>query len=172
MEGEPDEPDHLRYEYQMVEAHRAAYPGAKVWHWRDVPLLVLFAMGYIHDGNLWRIECCQRRRDWLNPVTDYGADAIAEIAPGVWHILQAKLYERNIGAGRLGTFYMVTDRVRLKHPASVGFLYMSSQPTRELADDFAILHISRSSACRSPRRSTRPRWSTRRSTRRLTRPRP
>jgi len=142
MEAAP--PDHLRYEHEMVEAHRAAYPGANVWHWSHVPLPVLIASGYIHDANQWRLERCQRRRDedddGLNHVSDYGADAVAEVAPNVFHIMQAKLFERNIGAGRLGTFIMVTLRVCDKHPASVGFLYTSSEPTRELSDDFGRLH--------------------------------
>jgi superfamily II DNA or RNA helicase len=141
---EADAPDHMRYEHQMVEEHAATHPGADVHHWSRVPETMLIDAGYIHDANQWRLE--RKRRlapdePSANPVSDYGIDGLAKVGPGEFHGLQAKRRKAGsyLRAKDLGSFTLVVQRMRVKHPASRGVVYTDSKLTRELADDLALV---------------------------------
>jgi superfamily II DNA or RNA helicase len=132
----------LRYEHQMVKAHISNHPTATVFHWTHVPETMLKESGYIHDLNQWRLK---RKREYdptspyLNPISDYGLDGMAQISTGEFHGLQAKRRKTGyLRAADLGTFSFVTNRMREKYPDSKGVVYTDAKLTRELRDDLEL----------------------------------
>jgi superfamily II DNA or RNA helicase len=139
-----DIPEWLTYEHQAIEQHAETYPDAEVHHWSRIPETMLTDAGYIHAANQWRLD---RKRRFNpdeaspNPVSDYGLDGLARIAPDEYHGIQAKRRKTGsyLRAADLGSFMAVVQRMRVKHPDSRGFLYTDSKLTRELSDDLALV---------------------------------
>jgi superfamily II DNA or RNA helicase len=139
-----DIPEWLTYEHQAIEQHAETYPEAAVHHWSGVPETMLTDAGYIHEINRWRLD---RKRRFNpdepspNPLSDYGLDGLARVADDEYHGIQAKRRKTGsyLRAKDIATFMAVTQRMRVKHPESRGFLYTDSKLTRELADDLTLL---------------------------------
>jgi superfamily II DNA or RNA helicase len=132
--------DWVIYEHQMVKRHALEYPDAVVLHWTHVPEPMLEEAGYIHGRNQWRLK--NKRKNDINPLSDYGLDGLARVGPDEFHGLQAKrrkagLYLR---AADLGSFQMVIQRMRVKCPKSQGIIYTDAKLSHELADDIEIIN--------------------------------
>ncbi len=139
-----DTPEWLAYEHQAIEQHAATHPEAEVHHWSRVPEIMLTDAGYIHEINRWRLDRKRRfdpDKTSPNPLSDYGLDGLARVADDEYHGIQAKRRKTGsyLRASDLGSFMAVTQRMRVRHPDSRGFLYTDSKLTRELADDLTLV---------------------------------
>ncbi len=127
------------YEFYCIDYHRQNY-NQKTYHWKFIPESVLFDAGFITDFNKIRMNRKKMFEDGINYVREYGLDGIAEEKidenTSHYHGIQCKLWNRNLTANDLGTFFSVyLARFKMKNPLSKAYLYHTSKLQIDLQDD-------------------------------------
>jgi superfamily II DNA or RNA helicase len=126
--------DYLRYEHYVMQTHASVNPDETVWHWSVVPEDELYACGFFHSFNTYRL----RKKTESKKVNEYGLDGLSKNSEGVFTGLQAKCYTKSkLTAHHLGTFYQVVFmRMKEKDPRSLGYLYATCSLQADVRDDF------------------------------------
>ncbi len=134
------------YEHYCIDYHRNHYDET-AWHWTQIPEIVLYESGFVHDFNNLRMKRKERFEEegtYYNPVREYGLDGISKSIDEennvIYNGIQSKLWERSLRAHDLGSFYQVIfARMRKHNNKSKGYLYHNGKLQVDVRDDILNL---------------------------------
>lgn len=134
------------YEHYCIDYYRNHYDET-AWHWTQIPEIVLYESGFVHDFNNLRMKRKERFEEegtYYNPVREYGLDGISKSIDDennvIYNGIQSKLWERSLRAHDLGSFYQVIfTRMRKHNNKSKGYLYHNGKLQVDVRDDILNL---------------------------------
>ena len=133
----------LFYEFEKYccKKHQYDFPKQKTYHWCNIPEELLYDSGFITSFHDIRIR---RKNDYedgkINSIQEYGLDGITfDEINNIYNVLQMKCYDPkySLSANDLGTFLSCFhNRICIKNPNSIGYLYHTSSLTKNFNIDF------------------------------------
>ena len=131
-----DEKNWKQYEYQVINHHRLNYPDYDTKHWNHIPEDWLIDCGWLTERKSWRLMKKKHLEITGNPWTfkEYGLDGLSRNNQS-FHAIQAKYRSKNrVSANELGTFFMVSHKIKQLCPSSLSYLYSTTNMENNFLD--------------------------------------
>jgi len=141
-----------QFEIKAFNYHVNKY-NTKAWLWYNVPQMVLYDAGYIHDYSLLRQKRIEfittpinneeydpkrviNPEKYINPYCDYGLDGIEIDSRGIYNGLQMKYYKDNVvTCSDVATFSSAIANMRVKNIQTKGYLYTTTKLEKTFSGD-------------------------------------